>query len=289
MRRGESVPLRTVALTRREPVSSPRRHQPKEDRQLLARVRANRYLASLLAAAAGALVIPGLAWAGSGGAGTAPGSASSGSSTNPDVRSGNVTVSATSDGITISSDASAFLRSGVSVSGTVPAGDAGAAIEVDQLSSARGSTWAPVAVVHAASDGSFSATWRTKSPGQMTIRAVLAGNQGSSAAASPPALSVTVYRRSIATLYGPGFWGHHTACGVVLRRHTIGVANRTLPCGTEVQLYYKGKVMTVPVIDRGPYAHHANWDITMATARALGMQGTAKVGAASVPTTSTGG
>jgi rare lipoprotein A (peptidoglycan hydrolase) len=205
------------------------------------------------------------------------------------VRAGNVTVSATSDGITISANASAFLRSGVSVSGTVPASDAGDAIEVDQLSSNRGSTWTPVAVVHAASNGTFAAAWRTRSPGQMTIRAILAGNQGSSAAASPPALSVTVYRRSIATLYGPGFWGDRTACGVVLRRRTIGVANRTLPCGTEVQLYYKGKVMTVPVIDRGPYAHHANWDITMATARALGIRGTAKVGAASVPVAPTGG
>ena len=118
-------------------------------------------------------------------------------------------------------------------------------------------------------------------------RAVLQSRQASSAAASPPAVSVTVYRRSIATLYGPGFWGHKTACGVTLRRRTLGVANRTLPCGTEVQIYYKGNVITVPVIDRGPYAHHANWDLTMATGRALGMLTTAVVGAASTPPAST--
>ena len=93
----------------------------------------------------------------------------------------------------------------------------------------------------------------------MSVRAVLQGNQAPSAAASPPALSITVYRRATATLYGPGFYGHRTACGVILRRRTIGVANRTLPCGTEVEVYYKGNVMTVPVIDRGPYAHGANW------------------------------
>lgn len=245
---------------------------------MLARVRANRYFAALLAAGAGVLVIPGLAWAGSGGAGTAPGSG-----TNPNVQSGTGTVSATSNGITISSAASAFVRSGVSVSGTVPASDAGAAIEIDQLPATPGSTWVPVATVNAASNGTFTATWHTTGAGQLTIRAVLGGNQASTAASSPPALSVTVYKRSIATLYGPGFWGHRTACGVVLRRRTIGVANRTLPCGTEVQLYYKGSVMTVPVIDRGPYAHHANWDLTMATGRALGMTGTGVVGAASVP------
>src|SRR5437588_7315136 len=226
------------------------------------------------------MVIPGLAWAGApgtGGAGTGPGAG-----TNPNVQSATGTVSATGDGITISSAASAFVRSGVSVNGTVPASDSGAAVEIDQLPAAPGSSWIPVAVVKAASNGTFTAAWHTKGAGQLTIRAVLHGNQASTAASSSPALSVTVYKRSIATLYGPGFYGDRTACGVTLRRRTIGVANRTLPCGTQVEVYYKGSVMTVPVIDRGPYAHHANWDLTMATGRALGMTGTAVVGAASV-------
>jgi rare lipoprotein A (peptidoglycan hydrolase) len=142
-------------------------------------------------------------------------------------------------------------------------------------------------VVQPVSDGSFAATWRAKGAGQLTVRAVLQNNQASSAAASPPALSITVYRRSIATLYGPGFYGHRTACGIILRRRTIGVANRKLPCGTEVQVYYRGRVMTVPVIDRGPYAHGANWDLTMASGRALGMRGTEVIGAASMPPSKT--
>ena len=166
----------------------------------------------------------------------------------------------------------------------MPASAAGETVEIDQFPATPGASWVPVAVVHAGSDGTFAATWQTKGAGQLTIRAVLQDGQASTAAVSPPSLSVTVYKRSIATLYGPGFWGHQTACGVVLRRRTLGVANRTLPCGTEVQVYYKGRVMTVPVIDRGPYAHRANWDLTMATGRALGMTGTAVVGAASVPT-----
>ena len=251
---------------------------------MLARVRANRHFASLLAAGAGALVIPGLAWAGSGGAGTSPASSTI---PNVSVQAGNVPVSATSDGITISSNASAFLRTGVSLTGTVPAGAAGAAVEIDQLPATPGASWVPVAVVHAASDGTFTAAWRTTSAGQVSIRAVLQGNQAPSAAASPPSLSVTVYKRSIATLYGPGFYGKRTACGVILRRRTIGVANRTLPCGTEVQIYYQGNVVTVPVIDRGPYSHHANWDLTMATGRALGMLETDVIGAASSSTGTT--
>jgi rare lipoprotein A len=257
------------------------------------RGRANRYLASLLAAGAGALAVPALATAGSGSGGSggatagANGTTTGSSTTSPPVDPGNVTLSATGDGITLQTNASAFVRSGVSVTGTVPASDAGDAVEIDQLPAAPGSAWTPVAVVQSQPNGAFSAKVHTTSAGPVTIRALLQGtSQASSTTAAPPSLSVTVYRRSIATLYGPGFWGHHTACGETLRRDTIGVANRTLPCGTQVQLYYAGNVITVPVIDRGPYANHANWDLTMATARALGMDSTGVVGAAALPASS---
>jgi hypothetical protein len=236
----------------------------------------------LLATIAAALVTPGLAWAGSGGAGSGPSS-----SAYPNVQAGNVPVSATSDGITLTANASAFVRSGLSVTGSVPSSDAGDAVEIDQLGATPGSSWAPVAVVHAASDGSFTAAWYTTPAGPLTIRAMLQNNRASSAAASAPSVSVTLFRRSIATLYGPGFYGRRTACGVILRRRTIGVANRKLECGTEVEVYFNGNVMTVPVIDRGPYAHHASWDLTMATGRALGMLGTAMIGAASIPAATT--
>jgi rare lipoprotein A len=251
--------------------------------------RANRYVASLVAAGAAALALPALAAAGSGGAPSGSGGSAAGAtaSTSPPVEPGNTTVSATGNGITLQTSASAFVRTGVSVTGTVPAGNAGSAVEIDQLPSTAGASWTEVAVVQARPNGSFAATFRTTRAGPLTIRAEIQGSQASSATAAPPAVAVTVYRRSIATFYGPGFWGHKTACGVTLRRRTIGVANRTLPCGTEVQVYYNGNVITVPVIDRGPYAHHANWDLTMATARALGMGGTGVVGAAALPSTTT--
>ena len=41
--------------------------------------------------------------------------------------------------------------------------------------------------------------------------------------------------------------------------------------------------MIVPVIDRGPYANHADWDLTEATGRAMGINGTARIGAVSLP------
>jgi peptidoglycan hydrolase-like protein with peptidoglycan-binding domain len=74
-----------------------------------------------------------------------------------------------------------------------------------------------------------------------------------------------------ATWYGPGFYGNQTACGTVLRQDTLGVAHKTLPCGTKVTLSYHGHSIVVPVIDRGPYSRGYTFDLTSATAQALGV------------------
>jgi rare lipoprotein A len=83
---------------------------------------------------------------------------------------------------------------------------------------------------------------------------------------------------ALATWFGPGFYGQRTACGQTLTPAVVGVANRTLPCGTLVKFGYKGRAATVPVIDRGPYAHNgAQWDLTSGAATALGMNDTARL------------
>lgn len=58
----------------------------------------------------------------------------------------------------------------------------------------------------------------------------------------------------IVTWYGPGFYGNRTACGVRYTRRIVGVAHRTLPCGTLVEFKWHGITATAPVIDRGPFA-----------------------------------
>ena len=62
--------------------------------------------------------------------------------------------------------------------------------------------------------------------------------------------------------YGPGLYGNGTACGQKLTKDLIGVAHRTLPCGTLVTFRYKGVTLTVPVIDRGPYVRGRTWDLS---------------------------
>jgi rare lipoprotein A (peptidoglycan hydrolase) len=73
----------------------------------------------------------------------------------------------------------------------------------------------------------------------------------------------------LATWYGPGFFGNQTACGQTLTPRTTGVAHKTLPCGSKVVLRYKGRFARTTVIDRGPFANGAAWDLTQATARSL--------------------
>jgi rare lipoprotein A len=88
----------------------------------------------------------------------------------------------------------------------------------------------------------------------------------------------TVRPSGIATWFGPGFYGKKTACGQTLTPSVIGVANRTLPCGTLVKVGYQGHTVTVPVLDRGPYSHiGADWDLTAGAARALGVTETVRI------------
>jgi len=72
--------------------------------------------------------------------------------------------------------------------------------------------------------------------------------------------------------YGPGFYGHNGACGMMpggMTKETIGVAHRTLPCGTKVTFKYNGKVVVTRVIDRGPYVAGRIFDMTHGLCAAL--------------------
>jgi rare lipoprotein A (peptidoglycan hydrolase) len=90
------------------------------------------------------------------------------------------------------------------------------------------------------------------------------------------------YQSAKATWYGPGLFGNKTACGQVLTHRILGVAHKRLPCGTKVALRYRGRTVVVPVIDRGPYAHGVDYDLTQATARKLGMAQTSRLHAAAL-------
>jgi rare lipoprotein A (peptidoglycan hydrolase) len=107
------------------------------------------------------------------------------------------------------------------------------------------------------------------------------GAPAAAPASSTPAKATKakVHTTGIATWFGPGFYGQKTACGQTLTPGVVGVANRTLPCGTLVKVSYSGHALTVPVLDRGPYSHiGADWDLTAGAAAALGITETVRIG-----------
>jgi rare lipoprotein A len=132
--------------------------------------------------------------------------------------------------------------------------------------------WSTVARTYADGAGNYSARWRATRSGRFTLRASVdrAPRSSASPASAAGQALVTVYPSAIATWYGPRSGRvETTACGDRLTATTLGVAHRTLPCGTLVDLYYSGRTVRVPVIDRGPYANNASWDLTIATANWL--------------------
>jgi rare lipoprotein A (peptidoglycan hydrolase) len=109
-----------------------------------------------------------------------------------------------------------------------------------------------------------------------------AGTGGASALAASGAqagagLAFGQVRMAGATWYGPGLYGRQTACGQTLRPGTIGVAHRSLPCGTTVKFTYQGRSLVTTVIDRGPYSRGNAWDLTNGAREALGFSGAAQV------------
>jgi rare lipoprotein A len=86
------------------------------------------------------------------------------------------------------------------------------------------------------------------------------------------------YRVAGASWYGgPTMWGRKTACGATLRQDTLGVAHRSLPCGTTVKFLYHGHALVTQVIDRGPYVRGRAWDLTQAASEAIDLEGVGQV------------
>ena len=161
-------------------------------------------------------------------------------------------------------------------SGTLPSADAGQPVALEMQKQAG--VWVAVATSIVAADGSYAIIWKAKLVGTYSMRVVSGALASSTNSVSTPESTLAILKSVVATWYGPGFYGHRTACGETFTRHILGVANRGLPCGTPVTLFYNGATLTVPVIDRGPYANGATFDLSAATAQALGVTETVNVG-----------
>jgi rare lipoprotein A (peptidoglycan hydrolase) len=148
----------------------------------------------------------------------------------------------------------------------------------------------PASAAQASTGGAAAASTSTASTTPATSPGGTQASGSESAGGSSPTTSVSS-SRTLATWFGPGFYGHTTACGQKMSPTLVGVASRTLACGTLVRFGYRGHELTVPVLDRGPYGHiGAVWDLTAGAARALSVKETVHVSAeivGSLPNTPT--
>ena len=124
--------------------------------------------------------------------------------------------------------------------------------------------------------GRFDVKWDTGSTGTYKVRARARGND-EAAGSGASGGRITVYRTAYASWYGPGFYGNRTACGQTLTPSTLGVAHKTMPCGTKLKLRHDGNTVRVEVIDRGPYVGGREFDLTEATRNRLGFGSTGTI------------
>ena len=176
----------------------------------------------------------------------------------------------------LSGGGNALLGKNVRFRGAVEHRLAGRPVVIESLDPST-QAWTKQARTRVGPDGTFIARWRARRIGQFRLRALVGGEAQSSSAS--PELPLTVFRPAIATWYGPGFYGNRTACGIELTEELVGIAHRSLPCGTNVAVRYGSRTLVVPVVDRGPFNGEAKWDLTAAAAQQLGFTHTDRIGA----------
>jgi rare lipoprotein A len=157
-----------------------------------------------------------------------------------------------------------------SLAGTLSPGLSGRTITLQAMGEHG---WHNVAHTHTGAKGGFQMRYVPRDTGSERVRLRFGGD-----AAYLPAHRrlgrLNVYRLAEASWYGGA---GSLACGGSLTSGTLGVANKTLPCGTLVTLRYGAHSIRVPVVDRGPYVAGREFDLTEATKQALGFGDTGEV------------
>jgi rare lipoprotein A (peptidoglycan hydrolase) len=172
----------------------------------------------------------------------------------------------------------ALLGHVATLEGTVARTARGRVLRVQRFDEAA-QTWRSEARTVVGRKGRFLVRWSPRVLGQQRIRATLQRRRSATVTSASPEVSVRVFKPAMATWYGPGLYGNTTACGQKLTKELVGVAHKSLPCGTMVEVAYRGTSIIVPVVDRGPFVRGMTWDLTSAAAEQLGFAETARIGA----------
>jgi rare lipoprotein A len=156
----------------------------------------------------------------------------------------------------------------VQVAGRLLPGSPGRSVALQGHSAAG---WRTLARARTGGRGGFAVRYTPDATGiGRRLRVLFKGDRGNARSVNP-AGAMTVYQESVASWYQDG---GSTACGF---HAGLGVANRTLPCGSKVRFRHAGHTVTATVDDRGPYVGGRTWDLNQNTAAALGFAGVGTV------------
>lgn len=184
----------------------------------------------------------------------------------PGQNSGWVTAAAA--GVSLRAPSNAINGAIHSVTGTTGAGKRRVTL---QREIATG-IWKGITTATTTTAGRYTLSWKVNVFGRVHLRVVAQNKLGM------PDAKVSAYHASRATIFGgPGEY-QSVACGGRAELGTYGLAHKTLPCGTLVQITHGGRSLVLPVIDRGPYRAGYDWDVTFAAAQYLQMDGLDSVG-----------
>ncbi len=139
-----------------------------------------------------------------------------------------------------------------------------------------GSGWTTIDKARTTRGGRYTLRYRTRGVDIAKVRVRFAGD-GTARPARRTLGNLNVFRPALASWYGPGLFGNALGCGGRLHPGTVGVAHKSLPCGTRITLRKGSRIVRTRVIDRGPYVGAREFDLTQATKQRLGFGSTGTV------------
>lgn len=141
------------------------------------------------------------------------------------------------------------------------------------LQRVRGHRWVTIARTRTTRGGRYVLRHRTRGSVSAPLRVRVAGAPGRSRRTRRIG-RLEAFRPALASWYGEG---QALACGGRLTPGMMGVAHKSLPCGTRVTIRYRGRRVRVPVVDRGPYSGGREFDLGPGVRAALRFDGVGTV------------
>ena len=133
--------------------------------------------------------------------------------------------------------------------------------------------WLTIDRTRTRAHGRFTLRYRTRDALSAALRVRVAGGHGVTGRTRSVG-RLEAFRPALASWYGEG---QALACGGHMTPGMMGVAHKSLPCGTKITIRYRGRQVRVAVVDRGPYSGGREFDLGPGVRSALHFDGVGTV------------